>query len=149
MWPRARRLCTNELHLLHSLWLKTDCAISACLPPSPRHASRLKHCYRARLQTDLPFVRHCGPFRTAVGVLGGRALCSAWPRSRRAPLQSRGKSFSSELQQLGLALRSVPLSGSRSVRGETRSSGPLVRFLTARRSDDCCWKAVNAVRRGA
>ena len=47
MWPRARRLCTNELHLLHSLWLKTDCAISACLPPSPRHAGKLKHCYRA------------------------------------------------------------------------------------------------------
>ena len=47
MWPRARRLCTNELHLLHSLWLKTDCAISACLLPSPRHAGTLKHCYRA------------------------------------------------------------------------------------------------------
>ena len=57
MWPRARRLCTNELHLLHSLWLKTDCAISACQLFFPRHAGRLKHCYRARLQTDLPHSR--------------------------------------------------------------------------------------------
>ena len=43
----------EDLHLLHSLWLKKDCAISACRPPFPRHASKLKHCYRACLQTSV------------------------------------------------------------------------------------------------
>ena len=42
----------NSLHLLHSFWLKKDCAISACLPLSTRRAGRLKHCYRACLQTS-------------------------------------------------------------------------------------------------
>ena len=40
--------------VLHSLWLKKNCGISVCLLSSPRHASKLKHCYRACLQTSVP-----------------------------------------------------------------------------------------------